>query len=94
MNSKNLRTIIFIIVGVLILGLFLKILPYIILGSIAAYLVVKAYNYIKLKLNKKTKRKESSSFTYDSSRESIENHSYDTDFDTSSAIDVDYKEVK
>ncbi len=93
MNSKNLRTIIFIIVGVLILGLFLKILPYIILGSIAAYLVAKAYNYIKLKLNK-TKRKESSSFTYDSSRENIENHSYDTDFDTSSAIDVDYKEVK
>lgn len=93
MNSKNLRTIIFIIVGVLILGLFLKILPYIILGSIATYLVVKAYNYIKLKLNK-TKRKESSSFTYDSSRENIENHSYDTDFDTSSAIDVDYKEVK
>ena len=93
MNSKNLRTIIFIIVGVLILGLFLKILPYIILGSIAAYLVAKAYNYIKLKLNK-TKRKESSSFTYDSSGENIENHSYDTDFDTSSAIDVDYKEVK
>ena len=93
MNSKNLRTIIFIIVGVLILGLFLKILPYIILGFIAAYLVAKAYNYIKLKLNK-TKRKESSSFTYDSSRENIENHSYDTDFDTSSAIDVDYKEVK
>lgn len=92
MNSRNLRTVIFIILGVLILGVFLKLLPYIILGGIAVYLAVKAYNYIKLKLGKAADKKDSN-FNY-SSNENIESSSLDSDFDTSNAIEVDYKEVE
>ncbi len=92
MNSRNLRTVIFIILGVLILGVFLKVLPYIILGGIAVYLAVKAYNYIKLKLGKAADKKDSN-FNY-SSNENIESSSLDSDFDTSNAIEVDYKEVE
>ena len=91
MNSGNLRTIIFIVIGVLILGVFLKVLPYIILGGIAVYLAVKAYNYIKLKLGKTAEK--SSSFNYNSN-DNIESSSFDSDFDTSNAIEVDYKDVE
>ena len=94
MNSRNLRTIMFIIVGVLILGVFLKVLPYIILGSVAVYLAVKAYNYIKLKLGKTAETK-SSNFDYNyNSNDNIESQSFDSDFDTSNAIEVEYKDVE
>ena len=86
MNNGSLRTIIFIIIGVLILGVFLKVLPYIILGGIAVYLAVKAYNYIKLKAGKTEEK--SSSFNYNSN-ENIESSSFDSDSDTSNAIEVD-----
>lgn len=91
MNNKNLRTIMFIIIGVLILGVFLKILPYIIIGGIGIYLVSKGYKFIKAKVNQ-VSNTESTTYTYDS-KDNIESKS-DVEFDTSNAIDVDYKEVK
>ena len=62
------------------------------MGGIAVYLAVKAYNYIKLKLGKAADKKDSN-FNY-SSNENIESSSLDSDFDTSNAIEVDYKEVE
>ncbi|SFU85368.1 hypothetical protein SAMN04487886_12254 [Clostridium sp. DSM 8431] len=90
MSSNKLKTIIAIIIGVFILGIFLKILPYLLAGGIVIYLVIKGYNYISLKLNKKSKKLDS---TYDSYTSKANDFS-DDEFDTSSAIDVDYKDVK
>jgi len=90
MENKNIRNVVFIIIGVLLLAVFLKILPYIILGGISVYIVVKLYKYIKFKIQN---RKKFSSFDF-SRQENIENSNVDSNFDISNAIEVDYKDVE
>lgn len=89
MNNRTLKTIIYILVAFLIIGVILKILPYVILGGIVAYIAFKFYGFIKGKANKEEPKtnsySETSSYTGSYKKE---------DIDTSEAIDVDFKEVK
>lgn len=91
MNSGNLKIIMSIIIGVLILGIFLKILPYLILGGIGIYLITKIYTYVRLKLNKTKKKTDKIEDGYESYTDKAGDSE---EFDTKNAIDVDFKDVK
>jgi Ca2+/Na+ antiporter len=88
MNKIDFRTILYILIGVLVLGVFFKILPYLIVGGFVIYLVLKVYGLFKNKSDNKENEK-SSSYAYN---EKNENYSED-EVDTNEAIDVDYKDV-
>ena len=88
MNKGTLRTIMYLALGVLIfsvvINLFFSILPYLLVGGAAIYVVTKVVGYFN---SKKSKR---------SSNESTNNNYevyVDDSVDTSNAIDVDFEDV-
>ncbi|MBD7912184.1 MULTISPECIES: hypothetical protein [Clostridium] len=87
MNKIDFKPILYILIGVLAIGLFFKVLPYLLIGGFVIYVVLKVYGFFKSKSIKNSNK--SASYTYDTNTQSYA----EDDVDTSEAIDVDYKDV-
>lgn len=89
MNNRGFQTIFYIFIGLLIVGFIFKVLPYLLLGGVVAYLSYKGYKFIENKFRNKDQKK-FEEYTYNNSPEQVENID---DEDISQAIDVDYKDL-
>ncbi|MBE6049975.1 MAG: hypothetical protein E7214_04740 [Clostridium sp.] len=89
MNNRGLQTVVYILIGLLVVGFIFRILPYLLLGGIVAYGAYKCYKFIESKFGNKNQKK-FQGYTYNNSPEQVENTD---DEDISQAIDVDYKDL-
>ena len=85
MNKNNWNTILYIIVIVVIMGVFIRLLPYLLICGVTIWGIVKIYKFFNRKPNKFNDTKRS-------------NHNYDYKVeenteDVNEVIDVDYKDV-
>ncbi|PRR83427.1 hypothetical protein [Clostridium vincentii] len=85
-----MNKILYIIIIVLIMGVFLRIFPYLLIFGIVTWAIVKIYGFFNRKPN--TNNKQGSTYKYDA-QEKQENVSEDDSDDINEAIDVDYKDV-
>ncbi|MGL5867863.1 MAG: hypothetical protein ACRC1T_06365 [Clostridium chrysemydis] len=95
MNRVNWKAILYIIIGVVIIGavisLFISLLPFILIGMLVLW------GYFKLKGKKVEKEFKKNENVYEERETYYSNEkmsdSEDDDFDTSKAIDVDYENI-
>lgn len=92
MNKNTLKTILYIVAGLIIfsavVSLFFSILPFLIGGGLILWLGLKVYGYFYSKKAAKESNYGKKTYTYTSE----EIYSNDT-VDNAEVIDVDYKEV-
>lgn len=89
MDNRGLKTIIYIVIGVLVVGFIFRVLPYLVLGGVVAYGAYKGYKFIANKFGNKNNTKfNENTYTNVSGDVNISD-----DEDISQAIDVDYKDV-
>ncbi len=87
MNKSYLKTILYIIIGVIVAVVFVRILPYLLLAGGVAYVVLKIVRYLKDKTDG-VRFENNSSYTSNSDKVHTED-----EVDPSQAIDVDFKDV-
>lgn len=92
MNKGTLRTVLYIVLGLMIFSavvtLFVNLLPYLLIGGLVIWAIVKIYTFF---LNKKNNGTGTYSFKKDSYTNVDE---FDDDsYNNGEVIDVDYKDV-
>ncbi|MDD6796389.1 MAG: hypothetical protein PUE01_13465 [Clostridiaceae bacterium] len=85
MNKNSLNIFIGILVTFLVFGLILKLVPFFLITGVIVWAGIKVYGFFS---NKKFKKK-----SIDNSFETTSDYQVNDDFNTSEAIDVDYKDV-
>ena len=88
MNKNTINTFIVVAIAVLALGLFLKILPYLIIAGLVTWAAFKVYGYFN---SKKQDKRTNKSYTSSIYTEDVTGQ--EDVYNTSEAIDVDYKDV-
>ena len=93
MNKNSWNTIFYILIMVVIVGVFLRLLPYLLICGVIIWGIVKIYGFFNRKPNKYNNT-EGSTYNYEyKAEENKEDVAEDNTEDINEAIDVDYKDV-
>ncbi|MDS0526171.1 hypothetical protein NNC19_10805 [Clostridium sp. SHJSY1] len=87
MNKIYLKTIMYILIAILAVVVFFRILPYLVVAGLVAYVVLKIVRYFKDKPDR-ARFQNNSGGIFNGNKVNIED-----DIDPKQAIDVDYKDV-
>jgi len=87
MNKNSLNMIIYLVLVVVIVGVFLRLLPYLLIFGVIIWGIVKIYKFFNIKPYSANDTKKSNHYK-------VEENTVDVDeMDKSEVIDVDYKDV-
>lgn len=93
MNKNNWTIIFYILIMIVIGGIFLRLLPYLLICGVVIWGIVKIYGFFNRKSNKYNNTEGSTNNYEYKAEENKEDVSEDNTEDINKAIDVDYKDV-